>query len=212
MTVIRVFDIPFGFAGGLYDNDTKLTRFGYRDYDSETGRWLARDPIGFGGGDTNLYGYTSNDPINFIDQNGLISILLGGSAESTPGKGGVTTGGLFLSDFGSAKNVDAGVFNSNGSTTGFNAGVGVTVDVLKGGRSNIDGKSTTLSTCLGPICVRVHKNSDGDTIGGGVLIGGGLPGGFSSSENQTTSRSAMDLFCSINPGSIACREKPKPCE
>src|SRR5207248_2273835 len=24
---------PFGFAGGLYDTDTKLTRFGHRDYD-----------------------------------------------------------------------------------------------------------------------------------------------------------------------------------
>ena len=23
--------VPFGFAGGLYDQDTKLTRFGYRD-------------------------------------------------------------------------------------------------------------------------------------------------------------------------------------
>ncbi len=29
---------PFGFAGGLYDLDTKLTRFGARDYDAETSR------------------------------------------------------------------------------------------------------------------------------------------------------------------------------
>ena len=28
---------PFGFAGGLYDRDTKLVRFGARDYDPETG-------------------------------------------------------------------------------------------------------------------------------------------------------------------------------
>jgi RHS repeat-associated protein len=48
--------VPFGFAGGLKDNDTGLIRFGYRDYDPEMGRWMARDPIGFGGGDTNLYG------------------------------------------------------------------------------------------------------------------------------------------------------------
>ncbi len=26
---------PFGFAGGLYDSDTKLVRFGLRDYDAE---------------------------------------------------------------------------------------------------------------------------------------------------------------------------------
>jgi RHS repeat-associated protein len=63
--------VPFGFAGGLYDADTKLTRFGYRDYDAETGKWTAKDPIGFDGGDTNLYGYVLGDPVNFIDINGL---------------------------------------------------------------------------------------------------------------------------------------------
>ena len=43
---------PFGFAGGLYDPDTKLVRFGARDYDPRTGRWTAKDPILFAGGDT----------------------------------------------------------------------------------------------------------------------------------------------------------------
>ena len=65
------FTIPFGFAGGLQDSDTGLVRFGYRDYDPETGRWTARDPIGFAGGDTNLYGYVLGDPVNFIDSFGL---------------------------------------------------------------------------------------------------------------------------------------------
>ncbi|MBK6514678.1 MAG: hypothetical protein IPG04_11280 [Polyangiaceae bacterium] len=41
---------PFGFAGGLYDPDTGLVRFGARDYDAETGRWTAKDPIRFGVG------------------------------------------------------------------------------------------------------------------------------------------------------------------
>ncbi|MFZ5844764.1 MAG: RHS repeat-associated core domain-containing protein [Pseudomonadota bacterium] len=63
---------PFGFAGGLYDNDTKLTRFGARDYDAEIGRWTAKDPIGFAGGDSNLYAYVGNDPVNFSDPTGLI--------------------------------------------------------------------------------------------------------------------------------------------
>ena len=62
---------PFGFAGGLYDPDTGLTRFGARDYDAQIGRWTTKDPIRFGGGDTNLYGYVLNDPINFIDPLGL---------------------------------------------------------------------------------------------------------------------------------------------
>ena len=48
------FQVPFGFAGGLLDKDTGLTRFGYRDYDAYTGKWSAKDPIDFSGGDTNL--------------------------------------------------------------------------------------------------------------------------------------------------------------
>jgi RHS repeat-associated protein len=60
---------PFGFASGLYDRDTGLVRFGARDYDASTGRWTAKDPISFEGGDTNLFGYAS-DPINWIDVNG----------------------------------------------------------------------------------------------------------------------------------------------
>ena len=73
------FEIPFGFAGGLYDSDTKLIRFGYRDYDPETGRWTARDPIGFAGGDSNLYGYVLDDPVNFIDPTGNILFNAGGA-------------------------------------------------------------------------------------------------------------------------------------
>jgi RHS repeat-associated protein len=62
---------PFGFAGGLYDRHTGLVRFGARDYDAVTGRWTSKDPIGFNGGDTNLYAYALNDPINFLDPDGL---------------------------------------------------------------------------------------------------------------------------------------------
>ncbi|MEA3491148.1 MAG: RHS repeat-associated core domain-containing protein [Campylobacterota bacterium] len=65
------FKVPFGFAGGLYDTDTKLTRFGYRDYDAYTGKWTAKDPIGFAGGDSNLYGYVLGDPVNWVDEDGL---------------------------------------------------------------------------------------------------------------------------------------------
>ena len=114
--------VPFGFAGenrkekvncftflGLKpkwseqseatadDSDTKLTRFGYRDYVrtvtandnslsfvgsepkrseqsravEDTGKWTAKDPIGFEGGDSNLYGSVLGDPVGGIDPMGL---------------------------------------------------------------------------------------------------------------------------------------------
>lgn len=62
---------PFGFAGGIYDRDTELTRFGARDYDAEIGRWAAKDPIRFSGRDLNLFGYASANPVTFVDPNGL---------------------------------------------------------------------------------------------------------------------------------------------
>src|SRR5690606_7454590 len=82
---------PFGFAGGLYDWDTGLVRFGARDYDAETGRWTSKDPIGFAGGETNLYVYVGNDPVNFVDPTGLSRTVIDGPCEirfeSDPHKG-----------------------------------------------------------------------------------------------------------------------------
>jgi RHS repeat-associated protein len=65
------FASPFGFAGGLYDSDTGLVRFGARDYDPLSGRWTAKDPIRLEGGDTNFYRYSGNDPVDITDPAGL---------------------------------------------------------------------------------------------------------------------------------------------
>src|SRR5690606_5743820 len=68
---------PLGFAGGVYDSISGLTRFGARDYDAYTGRWTAKDPIRWAGGDVNLYGYVANDPVNRVDPSGLYDGPLG---------------------------------------------------------------------------------------------------------------------------------------
>ncbi|MBK8939519.1 MAG: RHS repeat-associated core domain-containing protein [Polyangiaceae bacterium] len=82
---------PFGFAGGLYDPDTGLVRFGARDYDAETGRWTAKDPIRFDGGD-NLYAYVGNSPTHWKDPRGLCDSSEGGCSAGD-GTGGQHGGG-----------------------------------------------------------------------------------------------------------------------
>jgi RHS repeat-associated protein len=61
---------PFGYAGGLLDDATGLTRFGARDYDAETGRWTTKDPVDFEGEDTNLYAYVGGVPVGSTDPMG----------------------------------------------------------------------------------------------------------------------------------------------
>ena len=136
---------PFGFAGGLYDQHTGLVRFGARDYDATTGRWTAKDPIRFDGGNTNLYGYTVNDPTNFRDPGGLdvvyvglqASAFLGPLGQIGPGVGKEVTLGLafdtstnqfqFFSSVGVADPADP-----LSQTSGFNIGLGPTFGQLKG--------------------------------------------------------------------------------
>jgi RHS repeat-associated protein len=61
--------LPFGFAGGIHDDATKLVRFGAREYDARTGRWLSKDEARFGGGE-NFYEYAGGDPVNSVDLDG----------------------------------------------------------------------------------------------------------------------------------------------
>ena len=60
----------FCLENGLPDRHTGLIRFGLRDYDPDVGRWTAKDPIGYAGGDNDLYGYCLDDPINGVDPEG----------------------------------------------------------------------------------------------------------------------------------------------
>jgi RHS repeat-associated protein len=66
--------IPFGFAGGLYEHQTRLVRFGARDYDPRTARWTAKDPLLWGGSTGNLYSYVLNNPVNLLDPWGLADV------------------------------------------------------------------------------------------------------------------------------------------
>ncbi|MGD9245789.1 MAG: RHS repeat-associated core domain-containing protein, partial [Desulfobacterales bacterium] len=88
------FEIPFGFAGGLHDMDTGLVRFGNRDYDPDIGRWTAKDPILFEGGNTDLYGYCLSDPVNLVDPEGKFGLAGAAFGAITGAIGGAIAGGF----------------------------------------------------------------------------------------------------------------------
>ncbi|RLB58190.1 MAG: hypothetical protein DRI34_05680, partial [Deltaproteobacteria bacterium] len=62
---------PFGFAGGVYDVVTSITRFGVRDYEPFIAKWFNKDQFLFIIGALSTYIYSNNDPVNKFDLFGL---------------------------------------------------------------------------------------------------------------------------------------------
>jgi RHS repeat-associated protein len=58
------------FKGQYFDAETGLHYNWHRYYKPSTGRYLTPDPIGLAGG-LNLFSYVQNDPVNYIDPEGL---------------------------------------------------------------------------------------------------------------------------------------------
>jgi RHS repeat-associated protein len=139
---------PFGFAGGLYDRDTGLVRFGARDYDAQTGRWTAKDPILFDGGDTNLYGYVLNDPVNFTDQTGEKGVSVGANYSYSDYGNTITTipgGGAIVQTFDGRKirvppKTKMTIPGIGGNTI---INTGAKTDPTGGGSSTSDGSQTS---------------------------------------------------------------------
>lgn len=80
---------PFLFSGKELDEETGLSYFGYRYYDARQGQWISADPIldemlslrkleehNLGPKAFHLsgqiYAYVANDPLDYIDPNGLV--------------------------------------------------------------------------------------------------------------------------------------------
>ncbi len=61
---------PYMFSTKPYDSGTGLYDFGFRNYMPEPGKWTTRDPLGEEGG-INLYQMVGNNPVRWVDPNGL---------------------------------------------------------------------------------------------------------------------------------------------
>jgi len=60
----------FAFTGREWDPEVQLYYYRARYYDPKPGRLASQDPIGFAGGDLNLYRYVEDNPVNLTDPTG----------------------------------------------------------------------------------------------------------------------------------------------
>ena len=82
-----------GFAGMERDTVTGMNLAVYRVQNPGTGRWTSQDPLGFGGGDANLYRYVENSATNFADELGLQDVTLP-NPRPNPLQGNPPNGGM----------------------------------------------------------------------------------------------------------------------
>ena len=164
----------FRFSTKYLDVETGLYYYGYRHYDSATGRWLSKDPIEEQGG-LNLYAFVGNRAINFVDYDGRIWNL--GSA-GIGAVAGLISGGVS----GSISSLQNGG-GLAGAVTG--AVVGAGTGAVSGGLAGASGNPML-----------------GATVGGAVGgAAGSAAGQFVG--NLTQGQSIGEAVGNIDPGAVA---------
>jgi len=68
---------PYLYTGRRFDEETGFYHFRARPYHAQLARFLSRDPIGYDGGQANLYGYVGGAPTAYVDPFGLDYGLFG---------------------------------------------------------------------------------------------------------------------------------------
>lgn len=177
--------IPQGFAGGLYDADTGLVRFGARDYDPAVGRWVSKDPIRFRSGRSNLWEAVSSDPVNRVDRAGLDDVFVAVEVDLVAITGFEFGGGLVLD---TDDLLASGVFVNGGPRSGANVGAGVCAGWSP---RDIDGWGTDFDTNSIPGSPVILFDDAGFN---GLALGVGPGKGASMSRTYTATYSVRDLI------------------
>ena len=138
----------FGYTGREFDQESGQYYYRARYFDPNIGRFISEDPIGFDGGDSNLFRYVGNSSINYIDPTGNFSVsqvfndvltsditynLVNGADQFVAGFSDVTTFGATTKIRGAAygetatRNHQGGLFTTGqvaGGVTSFAVGAG----------------------------------------------------------------------------------------
>ena len=118
---------PFKYVGqyGVMAEPNGLYYMRARYYDPSVGRFISEDPLGFGGGDVNLFAYVQNNPVNWVDPLGLwgFAVNSGGALEGGIGMAGAyqaeSGGGVF---WGGSSGVNVGAYTASGGFAGIDQG------------------------------------------------------------------------------------------
>ena len=223
---------PFGYAGGLVDNDTKLIRFGARDYDPQAGAWTTKDPIGLAGG-VNVYGYVGGDPIGAFDPTGLAPIRPANPRDAIEKAGecavdALRSTGKSITDFVSSiygKVMEGAQFGGQVSGA-IVAGVGVSTSV--GGARGRSGQVCAVTSVCGIAGPIIGSYATAEVTGGtGALIpgdeswtagivgsatpGAGAAGGASiASDGALSATVGVSLGAALGVGLQVCKQKISP--
>jgi RHS repeat-associated protein len=161
-------DFRYGYTGRELDGETGLYYYRARYYDSTVGRFISEDPIGFGGGDTNLYRYVGNSPTNYTDPTGEIANAIAGAGF------GALFGGLYAV----ANDIETGNFGWGtfgrvaqgavlGAAIGAVASIGLAAatNVLAAGFQAVLGANTALGVATAGVIVNTTATAGLTAVG-----------------------------------------------
>jgi len=177
----------FMFQGREWYSEIELYNFRNRFYNPTFGRFMQPDPLGFGGGDANLFRFCGGDPVNGRDPYGLWTFQLGFQLSGQIGPMSFAWGAGIAFD---------GHGNVGGYTSSYVGGSGLGADVnlgIGGMNSNAD----TINGLEGPFAeasftageegaatVGTFISPDGTVSGSSVF--GGLGGGLGATGGIST--------------------------
>ena len=159
----------FAYTGRELDA-TGLYFYRARYYSPGLDRFISEDPLGFAGGDMNLYAYVFNNPVDFLDPAGLDAwTRIGGGLQALGGLGEATVGFGFA-----AATSWTGVGLVGGGLVGLHG-----LDQIQAGlRSAFSGCKVDSLTSSGLQAAGLSQNAANLVDAGISVVGGGLAGAW----------------------------------